>query len=63
MAKYAPGITPLLECLSQKSNEGNSASTSKQVAFTDDLNDIGVVESLKRWWSFLEEEGKKLVIT
>ena len=59
MAIYALGITPLLVWLSKKSNEGNSAFASKDVAFADDLNGIGAVESLKRWWSLLEEEGKK----
>ena len=53
MAIYSLGITPLLAWLSKKSNEGNSASSSKQVAFADDLNGIGPVESL------LEKEGKK----
>ena len=60
MAIYALGITPLLAWLSKKSNEGNSASASKQVAFADDLIGIGTVESLKKWWSLLEEEGKKI---
>ena len=46
----------------KKSNEGNSASASKDVAFADDLNGIGTVESPKKWWSLLEEKGKKLVI-
>ena len=45
--------------LSKKSNEGNSASTSKQVAFTNNLNGIGTVESVKNWWSFLQEKGNK----
>ena len=59
MAIYALGITPLLAWLSKKSNEGNSASASKQVAFADDLNGVGTVESLKKWWSLPEGEGKK----
>ena len=46
-ATYALGITPFLTWLSKKSNEGNSASGSKNVAFADDLNGIGTVESLK----------------
>ena len=50
MAIYALGITPLF------------ASASKQVAFADDLNGIGTVELLKKWWSFLEGEEKKLVM-
>ena len=58
MAIYALGITPLLAWLSKKSSEGNSASASKQVAFADDLNGIGTVESLQKWWSLLEEEKK-----
>ena len=58
MAIYALGIRPLLAWLSKKSNEGSSISASKQVAFADDLNGIGTVESLKKWWSLLEEEGK-----
>ena len=58
MAIYTLGITPLLAWLSKKSNEGNRASASKQVAFGDDLNRIGTVESLKKWWSLLED-GKK----
>ena len=53
MAIYALGITPLLAWLSKKSNEGNSASCSKQGAFADDLNDIATVELLKIWWSLL----------
>ena len=62
MPIYALGITPLLAWLNKKSNEGNSASASKDVAFADDLNGIFTVESLKKWWSLLEEKGKKLVI-
>ena len=61
MAIYALGITPLLAWLSKKSNEGKSTSFFKQVAFADDLNDIGTIESLKKWCSLLEEEGKKSV--
>ena len=38
------------------------ASASKKFAFADDLNGIGTVESHKKWWSLLKEEGKKLVI-
>ena len=60
MAIYALGIMPLLQWLIKKSNEGNSASTTKHVAFAVDLNGIGTVELLKKWWSLLEEEGKKL---
>ena len=60
MAIYALGITPLLAWLSKKSNEGNSASASKHVAFADDLNGIGTVESLKMLWSLLEGKGKKI---
>ena len=45
-------MTPLLAWLSKKSNEGNSASASKQVAFADDL-------ITKNWWLLLEEEGTK----
>ena len=48
MVISALGITPLLEWLSKKSNEGNSASSSKQLAFADDLNGIGTVESPKK---------------
>ena len=61
MAIYALGITPLLAWLSKKSNsnESNSASASKQVAFADDLNGVGTVESLKKWCLLIEEEGKK----
>ena len=59
MARYAVGITPLLAWLNKKSNKGNSTSATKHVAFADNLNGIGTVESLKRWWSLLEEEGKK----
>ena len=62
MAIYALGITPLLAWLSKKSNEGNSASVSKHVAFADDLNGISTVESLKKWSSLLKEEGKNLII-
>ena len=58
MAIYALGITLLLVWLSRKSNEGESTSASKLVAFADDLNVIGTVESLKKWWSLLEEGGK-----
>ena len=48
MAIYALGITLLLVWLSRKSNEGESTSASKLVAFADDLNVIGTVESLKK---------------
>ena len=58
MVIYALGITLLLVWLSRKSNEGESTSASKLVAFADDLNVIGTVESLKKWWSLLEEGGK-----
>ena len=56
MAIYALGITPLVSWLSKKSNEGKSASASKQLASADDLNGIGTVESLKQWWSLLENK-------
>ena len=62
MAIYALGITPLLTWLSKKSNEGNSASASKQVAFAEDLNSIGTVESLKNGGHFLKKKEKNLVI-
>ena len=48
MALYAFDITPLLAWLSKKSNQVNSASVSKQVAFADDLNDLGTVKSLTK---------------
>ena len=32
---------------------------SKHVAFAEDLNGIGTVESLKKWWSLLEGAGKR----
>ena len=60
MAIYALGITPLLAWLSRKSNEGNSASAFEHIAFADDLNGIGTVESLKKWWSLLEGKGTKI---
>ena len=62
MTINALGITPLLAWLSKKSNEGNSASASKQVAFADDLNGIGTVESLKNSGLFLKKKEKNLVI-
>ena len=46
---YVLGLTPFLAWLSKKSNEGISASSSKQVALADDLNGIATVESLKKW--------------
>ena len=49
MPIYALGITLLLARLSKNPNEGKSTSTSKQIAFFDDLNSIGTVESLKKW--------------
>ena len=49
MAIYALGITPLFAWLSKKLIEGNSASASKEIAFTDYLNSTGTVESLKSW--------------
>ena len=54
MAIYTLGITPLLAWLSKKSNEGNSASTSKQVVFGNDLNGNG--------GHFLKKKEKNLVI-
>ena len=48
MAIYALAKTPVLAWPSKKSNEGNSASASKYVAFVDDLNGIGTVESPKK---------------
>ena len=60
IAIYAFGIKPLLAWLSKISNGSNSASASKQVTFADDLNGLGTLESLKKWWSLLEEEGKKI---
>ena len=62
MAIYALGITPLLAWLSKKSNEDNSASASKQVAFVDDLNSIVTVDSLKNGGHFLEKKEKKMFI-
>ena len=61
MAIYALGITPLLAWLSKKSNEGKSTSFFKQVAFADDLNDIGTIESLKNGAHSLKKKGKKSV--
>ena len=62
MAIYALGITPLLAWLSKKSNEDNSVSASKQVAFVDDLNSIGTVDSLKNGGHFLKKKEKKMFI-
>ena len=60
MAIYALGITPPLAWLIKKSNEGNSASASKKVAFADDLNGTGTVESIKKnGGHFMKKEKKK----
>ena len=32
---------------------------SRQVAFVDDLNGVGSLEDLKKWWDLLEQEGGK----
>ena len=61
MAIHTLGITPLLAWLGKKLNEGNSVSASKQVAFADDLNGIGTVESLKNGGHYLKKE-KNLVL-
>ena len=58
MVISALGITPLLEWLSKKSSQGNSAPSSKQLAFADDLNGIGTVESLKNGGHFLKKKEK-----
>ena len=57
MAIYALGITPLIAWLSKKSKENTNSPPKNQVAFADDLNGIGTLESLKEWWKLLE--GKK----
>ena len=59
MAIYALGITPLIAWLSKKSKENTNSPPTNQVAFADDLNGIGTLESLEEWWKLLEEEGKK----
>ena len=53
---YSLGITPLLGC--KKSSEGKSASATKQVTFTDDLNGIYTVESLENS-DYSREKRKK----
>ena len=30
-----------------------------QLAFADDLNGVGSLENLKKWWDLLEQEGGK----
>ena len=62
IAIYALGITTLLEWLSKKSNEDNSVSASKQVAFVDDLISTGAVESLENGGHFLKKTETNLVI-
>ena len=46
MALYTLGVTPLLTWLSKKLKV-KSTSASKQVAFVDGLNSIGILESLQ----------------
>ena len=58
MSTHSLGIIPLLAWLSKKSNESKRTSGSKQVAFTDDLNGIGTVESLKKGGHFLKKKEK-----
>ena len=59
MAIYALGITPLLTWFSNLSKEKTEKSPSRQVAFADDLNGVGVFENLKKWLDLLEQEGGK----
>ena len=47
MAIYALGITPLIAWLSKKFKENTNSPPTNQVAFADDLNGIGTLESLK----------------
>ena len=59
MAIYALEIAPLLAWLSRLSKEKTEKFPSRQVAFTDDLNGVGSLENLRKWWDLLEQESGK----
>ena len=50
---------PLLTELSKKAKENTNILPSRQFTFIDDLNRIGALETLKKWYKSLEEEGKR----
>lgn len=58
MAIYAIGIT-LLVWINKKSKENTNISLSKQVDFSNNLNGISTLETLREWWKLLQVEGKK----
>ena len=58
MAIYALGITPLMALMCQFTRT-NKNKMCKQVAFADDLNGIGDLQSLRDWWNLLTLEGPK----
>ena len=51
MAIYASGITPLLAWLSILSNKNIEQLPSRQVGFTDDLDGVGLLKNLEKWWN------------
>ena len=53
MVIYALGITPLLAWLSNLSKEKTEKFPSREVAFAGDLNHVGSLENLKKWWDLL----------
>ena len=58
MAIYALRITSLLAWLSNLPEKKAKKFPSRQVAFADYLNGVGLLEDLRKWWDLLEEEGR-----
>ena len=56
---YGLGITQLLAWLTSLSKEITETFPLMQLAFADDLNGVGSLENLKKWWDLLEQEGGK----
>ena len=57
IAIYALGTTPLLAWLSRLSKEKTKKFSSRQIAYADELNGVCWLQSLKKWWDYLEQEG------
>ena len=58
---YASGITPLWAWLSRLLKEKTEKFSSRQVAYADELNGVDSLQSSKKWWYLLEQEGLVII--
>ena len=58
---YLIGLTPLLLLLLSQSQDkfDDDITKNKQMAYADDLNGMGKLKSLRKWWDLLIENGPK----